>query len=1029
MTASNRRDLFISVSGSVTGLAATMKSGRSLLNEFGSDSVNVLELVEQKLGQVGAGGLPGLKQAEQNFDNTFRRIRENARSVLDAPSGQAAIQIVDANATLQAASAAEQKAAAYRLVAEAATRADQAQSGQNAAVRAYAVAAAAAAVEAEGESRALREQAGILAQVDGQLDKSTASQRRQVAINGQTRAGYQQLSFQLGDVATQYAAGTSASIIFAQQSGQVIQAIQLIAGEAKGIIGFLGGPWGVAISAALVALTPFVGKILEGGNALAKESDHLKENAEKAAIADQAKQAFLRTEAGAIDDVRALTEELKKQNEALATNAERQNIRSKRRLEALTDRRSDVADELTTKRKELVGLSSGAAGSDASLNDARRSTREAIAALEATLPRVDREIVKANAARLETQKDLAQEAAGRANDPIAAIKYKYEGQNGLIEQTKARATAEETINGTLTRRLQLLDAEQKKKTAEAQAAQTAARRTGNNNQVGNTVDVAGATQIIESIGGRVTSGFRTRAKQEQLFADKLAGRHNGPVARPGTSDHERGQAVDVAYGRGISEATIKAAFAKAGVSIRQPKDEPGQRVFHVAFGPKGKSQESVDRSAETQRQKQIRDEEAYAALKTRAQQDLLDTTRGQVTSVADAADIDAQAVVLARQRLDEAADAGVLQKRWTQAQADQLKAIYTSTAGLKVQAIREREADELARRKLDVQRDDTDAAIGLLQQQGELATTAGDRRRVALEILALEERIARATLETAIAAEKDPERKAGLQRRLGEVPTVFAGRREAAERQTDDPLQAYGRQLIDRTSNMNTALKKVKVDGLRELEDGLVGVISGTENVASAFKRMAASIIQDLARIAIEKAIVAAVGKSFFGFADGGKIADAPGYANGGIPFVDQGLIRGPGDGRSDSILALVDGRKPIRVSNGEAIVNERGVRKHWALIDAINKDRLPAFADGGLVSGLPRLPNVTAAAAKVYAAQAQRLQLQASVDVQASPLLMARVQETSVRTVSAAAEPIMAGAEGRTMRRIRRASLPGAPG
>lgn len=99
-----------------------------------------------------------------------------------------------------------------------------------------------------------------------------------------------------------------------------------------------------------------------------------------------------------------------------------------------------------------------------------------------------------------------------------------------------------------------------------------------------------------------------------------------------------------------------------------------------------------------------------------------------------------------------------------------------------------------------------------------------------------------------------------------------------------------------------------------------------------------------------------------FPFADGGKIE---GFAGGGIPgFASaDGVIHGPGTGTSDSILALVNGRRPILVSNGEAIVNERGVRKHWPLIDAINRDALPRFADGGAVSGniiasLPRLPS-----------------------------------------------------------------------
>lgn len=43
-----------------------------------------------------------------------------------------------------------------------------------------------------------------------------------------------------------------------------------------------------------------------------------------------------------------------------------------------------------------------------------------------------------------------------------------------------------------------------------------------------------------------TSGYRSPAKQMQLYRAWLAGKSPYPVARPGTSRHEQGLAVDVA---------------------------------------------------------------------------------------------------------------------------------------------------------------------------------------------------------------------------------------------------------------------------------------------------------------------------------------------------------------------------------------------------------------------------------------------------------------------------------------------------
>jgi len=66
------------------------------------------------------------------------------------------------------------------------------------------------------------------------------------------------------------------------------------------------------------------------------------------------------------------------------------------------------------------------------------------------------------------------------------------------------------------------------------------------------------------------------------------------------------------------------------------------------------------------------------------------------------------------------------------------------------------------------------------------------------------------------------------------------------------------------------------------------------------------------------------------------KARYAGGHAGGG-------LIRGPGTGTSDSILA--------HVSNGEFVTKASATAKHRPLLEAINNDALPAYATGGYVS------------------------------------------------------------------------------
>lgn len=107
-----------------------------------------------------------------------------------------------------------------------------------------------------------------IAKLENQLTTLRAATSRNIEVQGkatvsagQMRAGMQQLSFQVGDVATQFAAGTPAMMIFAQQGGQVVQALGMMTESAKGLLGFLGGPWGSIIMAAVVALSPFISRL------------------------------------------------------------------------------------------------------------------------------------------------------------------------------------------------------------------------------------------------------------------------------------------------------------------------------------------------------------------------------------------------------------------------------------------------------------------------------------------------------------------------------------------------------------------------------------------------------------------------------------------------------------------------------------------------------------------------------------------------------------------------------------------------
>jgi len=70
---------------------------------------------------------------------------------------------------------------------------------------------------------------------------------------------------------------------------------------------------------------------------------------------------------------------------------------------------------------------------------------------------------------------------------------------------------------------------------------------------------------------RVTSVFRSREKQQQLWDRFVAGIHAYPVARPGTSRHEVGRAMDISVDPFIL-AQLGAIWQRMG-GFWSPKDE------------------------------------------------------------------------------------------------------------------------------------------------------------------------------------------------------------------------------------------------------------------------------------------------------------------------------------------------------------------------------------------------------------------------------------------------------------------------
>lgn len=222
-----------------------------------------------------------------------------------------------------------------------------------------------------------------------------------------------------------------------------------------------------------------------------------------------------------------------------------------------------------------------------------------------------------------------------------------------------------------------------------------------------------------------------------------------------------------------------------------------------------------------------------------------------------------------------------------------------------------------------------------LQKAGELAradlATAGKSN--------VEREKARALVEATAAAQKDH----------------AAGLRETAELTTAERDKILG--LAQATAQWKEEAKRVQeamdfsADLAKDAFKGIVSDLMAGKNAAEALSDALQRVASKLADKAIDS-LIDGVFKTGSGTSAGmlgglGKL----------LGFADGGRVAGPGSGRSDSIVA--------RLSNGEYVVNSKAARKYGPLLDAINSGRVPKFADGGMVGGMPalRAPSVPAVA------------------------------------------------------------------
>ena len=410
----------------------------------------------------------------------------------------------------------------------------------------------------------------------------------------------------------------------------------------------------------------------------------------------------------------------------------------------------------------------------------------------------------------------------------------------------------------------------------------------------------------------------------------------------------------------LTERRRTLGFLKLGMSAEEATTLASKQG---SVDRKGESDATrAARKAEQDRLKTIEDELAFRQEQSKLQKSILDGAKASTSNDAkrDALQreiINVEADTLAAQiadRRDKVTGdpaASSARKSAAVANAKTLLNLNEQDRQQKLQNVDLSRAGQVQKDAADKAALQLQGQITLLGLDDQLALTRKERLKYELKLLDYQEQAAKAA-QQAIIDSKDPKvtdaQRAAAQTTIAQIDAQHGANTAIISQRNESPLASYRDQLRSAVGDTNDALQGLEVNAFKGLEDGLVGVIDGTKSVGQAFKEMAASILSDLARIEIEKAIVGAIG----GGGGGGGLLSFIGIGK----HADGGRIAGPGGPRSDVIPALL--------SNGEYVINAPAAARFGPLLDAINGNRLPRFADGGIVGPIraPRVPSLAGA-------------------------------------------------------------------
>lgn len=776
-----------------------------------------------------------------------------------------------------------------------------------------------------------------------------------------TRVSQQILMHVVRGSTDQFAAGAPVAQIFAQHIAMVAEAAQF-AGGAMGKFGaFLGGPWGIAVTAAVSILGTLIAK--HGGAG---------EEAKKHRDAEDLLSSALHGEKVATEALLdAVTRLNKEQQKALETETALRDVRYANARGEINDaikKKAELEKQLTEARKkeqEAAQRQSAASGKglEAAAGEYQAAHGE-VQRLESLVNQQTAIINQASSELAGTMVSFARDvstAAGRVKVEFdrrqAALEVEFQGtpdskgvlRGGRFQQDSGNAKKLADDTAELQRREHQLSIEREKAMDAARKLDDAERGRAKTDE--------DLTQFIRPVrGGRITGTVgEQRPGHTHAGLDiavpvgtPVSAAAAGVVIQAGTIPGY-GNVIVIDHGRGTLTryAHLSQIEAKAGQTVEQGAviglsggakgargagDSTGPHLhYEVRVGGRAvdpnkgafptdqlgvqNTAQRLQRQEQARQEKAARDQATFENELARQNESLLAAKKSNVFAADDIAAAEIEAVKAERDRLNATWLAAKNEGKINEAQRQQITAVTNAAAAEKIRHVNIMEQQRVDELRLTLALNDYRDQENILRARDQLARTMDERRAIELQLLDLQhqERLLEIQRLRQKQGLSDAE-KAQLDRQETAENSVYQLQRESTIRSTAGPLESFLQQLPRNAKEANEALERIAVDGLQQLNNGLADAIANSKSLGDVFHNVAKQIIADLIRMALQQAEL----KIFGSFLGGGG-----GSAGGGLSAI--GSVIGHLFGRASG--GYVGAGQLVRVNEGAGPGRVEGFR------------------------------------------------------------------------------------------------------